>query len=304
MNYAKLLLFGEYTVLLGGNCLALPFSRFGGELTLEDPPEGTEQVARWSNRQLLEFYQHIIKVSASGISSVTFDLEQLATDLSRGLWFNSDIPGQSGLGSSGALVAAIVSRYGIDVLSENPRNLARLFSALENNFHGHSSGMDPLVSFLNCPVLKTGDGITMPDLNVPFSDDIKLFMIKIQRDVNTKTLIEEFKREMSDAGFRKGYQSELVAITNTIIHDLCTSTDSAWFGRLKELSRLHNRYYTSLIPHSIQPLMNSELFHLKLLGSGGGFMLGFTRNLKESLKLLTDKNIPAIRIKTSSLVLS
>ena len=63
-------------------------------------------------------------------------------------------------GSSGALVAAFYDRYALDKISPqddlSPEKLARLksiFAAMESYFHGQSSGLDPLNSYLSLPLL-------------------------------------------------------------------------------------------------------------------------------------------------------
>ncbi|MFB6318982.1 hypothetical protein [Saccharicrinis sp. FJH54] len=304
MNYAKLLLFGEYTVLYGGDCLELPYKRYGGMLTLEEPVEGEEQLARWSNRQLLEFYHHLLKVLNTGRYRMSFDTEQMAIDLSRGLWFKSDIPGQSGFGSSGALVAAFVNRYGVNVLSEHTDNLKQLFASLENNFHGNSSGMDPLVSFLNIPVAKTSAGLLTPVLQNQFADDIKLFLVHARQERNTRELIHAFKNRMADAGFQKEYMDTILPHTNRVIQSILSHDDDSWYDHLKVLSQLQKVFYSDIIPDIIPVKFDSDIFHLKLLGSGGGFMLGFTRDYKKTVDFFNTAGISVNRIRHSDLILA
>ncbi|MFB6342276.1 hypothetical protein ACE1ET_11145 [Saccharicrinis sp. FJH62] len=302
MNYAKLLLFGEYTVLNGGDCIELPYKRYSGVLTLEEPAEGEEQMARWSNRQLLEFYHHLLKTVNTKAYSLSFDIEQMATDMSRGLWFKSDIPGQSGFGSSGALVATIVNRYGINVLAESTENLQRLFAALENNFHGNSSGMDPLVSFLCVPVAKIKNELHFANLQQQLTDEIKLFLVQAKQENNTRALIQTFKKRMADPGFKKSYSENLVPLTNRMISLILNRDNTDWFKYLKELSQQQKAFYSDIIPENLQGMMDSDLFHLKLLGSGGGYMLGFTRDYKETVNFFNTANIPLIRIRHSDLI--
>ena len=74
--------------------------------------------------------------------------------------FDSSIPQGYGVGSSGALVAAIYDKYADDkitVLENLTRDkllkLKAIFSKMESFFHGKSSGLDPLNSYLSLPIL-------------------------------------------------------------------------------------------------------------------------------------------------------
>src|SRR5690606_11283950 len=83
-----------------------------------------------------------------------FDITSFEFDISQGLFFDSTIPQGYGVGSSGALVAAIFDRYEQENHSTLDINkLKKIFSQMEYHFHGASSGVDPLISYLNSPIL-------------------------------------------------------------------------------------------------------------------------------------------------------
>ena len=70
------------------------------------------------------------------------------------------IPTGYGVGSSGAIVAAIYEHYIRDeyeILNKTKKNrisdLIKNFSLMESFSHGKSSGLDPLNSFLKLPIL-------------------------------------------------------------------------------------------------------------------------------------------------------
>ena len=54
-----------------------------------------------------------------------FDLDQMASDISKGMYFDSSIPPGYGVGSSGALVAAVYDRYALKKVTVL-ENLTRL----------------------------------------------------------------------------------------------------------------------------------------------------------------------------------
>jgi len=76
------------------------------------------------------------------------------------MYFDSSIPQGYGVGSSGAIVAAFYDKYAqnkITVLENLTREkllkLKTIFSEMESYFHGKSSGLDPLNSYLSLPIL-------------------------------------------------------------------------------------------------------------------------------------------------------
>src|SRR5699024_1889521 len=91
---------------------------------------------------------------------VAFDVEALQADIEKGLYFDSSIPQGYGIGSSGALVAAIYDKYAtnkitiLENLTRDKLNKRKaIFGEMESFFHGQSSGLDPLNSYLSLPIL-------------------------------------------------------------------------------------------------------------------------------------------------------
>jgi len=103
--YSKILLFGEYGIMLNSDALSIPFKKFHGSLEKSKLISNEQRI---SNIKLIEFYNYIIK------NEPLFDIisfENLKIDIDSGLYFNSNIPIASGLGSSGALVSSIINKY-------------------------------------------------------------------------------------------------------------------------------------------------------------------------------------------------
>src|SRR5690606_41791767 len=93
-------------------------------------------------------------------SMLSFDIEQLKEDIEKGMYFDSSIPMGYGVGSIGALVAAIYDKYAHDKITvhenltrEKLLKLKKIFGAMEPFFHGTASGLDPLNSYLSLPIL-------------------------------------------------------------------------------------------------------------------------------------------------------
>ena len=103
--YAKVLLFGEYGIIKDAKGLSIPYNFYKGALKISDTKNDQAQI---SNQKLTEYVDYLEKIDRN---LVTFSIKQLREDLSRGLYFDSSIPQGYGIGSSGALVAAVYDRY-------------------------------------------------------------------------------------------------------------------------------------------------------------------------------------------------
>jgi|GEM_PF-4285979 len=117
---AKVLLFGEYTILLNGWALTLPLHRFSGQWTFHAPTAPDPFLAQYC--QWL----------SSQPSPLALRLDAMQSDIQRGLSFSSSIPMGKGLGSSGALVAAVAHRYSHSLPLHNPDQLQQELAHLEH----------------------------------------------------------------------------------------------------------------------------------------------------------------------------
>ena len=159
---SKILLFGEYSVVVGGGALAIPFEAYQSNFKLPKNNSSLSDTAKWSNNTLQQFATAINKMLQSKDLKLNIDIQRLQKDLRKGLYLDSNIPKGYGLGSSAAVVAGVVSKYGkqsIEKLEkESLQKLQQQLGVLESHFHGRSSGFDPLVCYLNRPILKTSEG--------------------------------------------------------------------------------------------------------------------------------------------------
>ena len=155
--YSKILLFGEYGIIKDSKGLSIPYNFFKGALKTD---QNTAEVALASNDSLKAFTNYLESVQEKQPELVTFDIANLKEDVAAGMYFDSSIPQGYGVGSSGALVAAIYDKYAqekITVLENLTREkllkLKTIFGIMESFFHGKSSGLDPLNSYLSLPIL-------------------------------------------------------------------------------------------------------------------------------------------------------
>ena len=149
---AKLLLFGEYTIIHGSQALALPLTHYSAKWT-HRPIKEQDPI----KRKYLLGLANYLKVQVEGFN---FDIDGSAflEDLQNDLYFESNIPIGYGVGSSGALTAGVYDRYGKGVINPQLSVLKNNLAKIENFFHGSSSGIDPLICYLDQIILLESKG--------------------------------------------------------------------------------------------------------------------------------------------------
>ena len=114
--YAKILLFGEYGIIKDSKGLSIPYNFYRGALKLDATASFED-----SHQKLLAFAKYLKTLPET---TVRFNWEDLEKDLAQKMYFDSSIPQGYGVGSSGALVAAIYDQYAHDKITV-PENLTK-----------------------------------------------------------------------------------------------------------------------------------------------------------------------------------
>jgi mevalonate kinase len=304
--YGKVLLFGEYSILLNSMGLTTPFTHFTGELSFLNEDKYTDyNLATGSNKILREYAGWLGNHDKSSILTNILDLDLLHTDLSKGLYFESNIPQGYGIGSSGALVAALYQRYAFDrilstsrISKDQTKHLLAVFSAMEAYFHGTSSGIDPLNCYLhNSLLIKPGKDISVTSIpRNKFYKEGAVFLIDTGVVGKTGPLVSQFLKKMKDKAYENLIQKTYIPMVNNCINHILSS-DLAEFGKeLVNLSRFQLSHFEEMIPVSFRNLweqgLDENLFQVKLCGSGGGgFLLGFTSDFNKTLKFFEQRKI-------------
>ena len=165
---AKIILFGEYGILLKSQALAIPYFHFSGSLGFPGESIEANERTKSSNGELKKFLQYA-KDDRDRFGFLNMEL--LESEIDKGIYFESSIPAGSGLGSSGAVTAALYHRYALDSAKLEPEEIRNHLAIMESKFHGVSSGIDPLTIFLQRPVLiQETTGISSADLSSFFND--------------------------------------------------------------------------------------------------------------------------------------
>lgn len=281
---AKLLLFGEYGLMFGAKALAIPYSRFGGSLEFADGKQS--EAIKISQLEIERFISFFDYHNLNARMKFPLDTDEIKSDLTKGLYFDSDIPLQYGVGSSGALCAAIYDCYGhyhsdFEEVRKNRNLLSVLkhdFAEMEAYFHGKSSGFDPLVSFINRPILLDRDQIELPNFSLK-SEDYSIFLVDTGSGSSTEPLVRLFVDKMKEPDFENRFKETFLHSNNKAIQAFLQNNTELLFNELEQLSAFQSVFFPEMIPENFRVWMKEMLkagIPVKLLGSGGGgFLLAF-----------------------------
>lgn len=291
--YAKILLFGEYGIIKDSKGLAIPYNSYQGALKTS---EEFNETAIASNKNLNEFYNYLSNLKTD---IVYFQLDDFKSDIDNGMYFDSSIPQGYGVGSSGALVAAIYDKYVDDRITvlenltrEKLLKLKEIFSLMESYFHGSSSGLDPLNSYLSLPILINSKN-DLEATGIPSQKEGKgaVFLLDSEMTGETAPMVSLFMDKMKNEGFRKMLNEDFARHTDACIDDFLQGNVKSLFGNVKQLSKVVLANFKPMIPGAFHQLwqqgIDSNSYYLKLCGSGGGgYILGFTEDYDKVKRLL------------------
>ena len=291
--YAKILLFGEYGIIENSQGLTLPYSFYKGCFkfsTLESEFE------KKSNESLKKYWEYLAKLELP--EQFRLDLPALKKDIENGLFFDSNIPQGYGVGSSGALVAAIFDRYSViqhkpeEIGKNELKELKKVFGELESFFHGKSSGIDPLICYMSLPILienkENVDRVEIPEEN---EGKGAIFLIDSGVVGETGPMVQIFFEKLKNEGFRKTLKEEFIKYNNACIQSFLNKEMTPFFKNMKALSKWAYEHFRPMIPDSVfnawKKGLDTNAYYLKLCGSGGGgYILGFTKDYEKAEKML------------------
>jgi len=303
--YSKILLFGEYGIIKDSKGLSIPYNFFKGALKWD---KNNSEMAQESNKSLKAFaaYLKALEIKEEGL--VSFDIEALERDVAEGMYFDSSIPQGYGIGSSGALVAAIYDRYATDKVTvlenltrEKLLQLKTIFGKMESFFHGKSSGLDPLNSYLSLPILiNSKDNIestSIPSQNTEGKGAV--FLLDSGITGETAPMVQIFMENMKQEGFRNMIKDQFIKHTDACVEDFLNGNIKSLFGNLKQLSNVVFDNFKPMIPSKFHQLWQKGIetndYYLKLCGSGGGgYILGFTQDLDKAKKALKGHTLEVV----------
>ncbi|MFD0761260.1 mevalonate kinase [Lutibacter aestuarii] len=300
--YAKILLFGEYGIIKDSKGLAIPYNSYKGALKKS---ENLTDIAEKSNQNLQKFYHYLQNLNNENL--VSFRLNEFKADIDAGMYFDSSIPQGYGVGSSGALVASIYDKYAtnkITVLENLTRDkllkLKEIFSLMESFFHGKSSGLDPLNSYLSIPILiNSKDNLEATGIPSQREGKGAVFLLDSEIIGETEPMVNIFMNKMKNEGFRKMLNEDFAKFTDACIDDFLHGNVKSLFENVKQLSKVVLDNFQPMIPkrfHTIwQKGLESNDYYLKLCGSGGGgYILGFTEDFNKTKSILNEYKLELV----------
>jgi mevalonate kinase len=291
------LLFGEYGIIEDSQGLTLPYSFYKGTLKFSDNQSDFEKK---SNESLQKYSDYLANLELS--KDFKIDVEAFKKDIEKGLFFDSNIPQGYGVGSSGALVAAIFEKYSFKKYNPSTisktqlKDLKKVFGELESYFHGKSSGIDPLICYMNLPIL-IENRESVDKVSIPKEEAGKgaIFLIDSGSIGETGPMVQIFFEKLKNEGFRKTLKEEFIKYNNACIDTFLNKEMTPFFKNLKNLSKWAYVHFKPMIPNNLYNAwkkgLDTNAYYLKLCGSGGGgYILGFAPDYAKADKMLEGFN--------------
>ena len=300
--YSKILLFGEYGIIKDSKGLSIPYNFYNGALKVDKNPN---QEAIKSNESLVRYVSYLRNLDKE---LVAFDIDTLQSDVDKGMYFDSSIPQGYGVGSSGALVAAIYDKYASDKITvlenltrEKLLKLKTIFSEMESFFHGKSSGLDPLNSYLSLPILiNSKDNIEATGIPSQQTEGKgAVFLLDSGITGETAPMVRIFMENMKQEGFREMLKNQFIKYTDSCVDDFLKGDIKSLFSNTKQLSKVVLNHFKPMIPKQFHELWKKGIetneYYLKLCGSGGGgYILGFTEDIDIAKQSLSDYRLEVV----------
>lgn len=300
--YSKILLFGEYGIIKDSKGLSIPYNFYNGALKTDDNPS---EDAIKSNESLKRYVAYLKDIDKN---LVVFDIEALERDVNTGMYFDSSIPQGYGVGSSGALVAAVYDKYALHKITvlenltrEKLLTLKTIFSEMESFFHGKSSGLDPLNSYLSIPILINSRN-NIEATGIPAQQTAgngAVFLLDSGMIGETAPMVRIFMENMKNEGFRSMLKNQFIKHTDACVDDFLKGDIKSLFKNTKQLSKVVLNHFKPMIPQQFHELWKKGIetneYYLKLCGSGGGgYILGFTEDIDAAQNALKDYKLEVV----------
>lgn len=292
---AKILLFGEYGIIKGSQGIALPYSPFFGELSSAGTADKVSQTLK-----LNEFYEYL---EGSQLLSETMDLARFKSDLENGCYFKSNIPQGYGIGSSGALCAALYAKYANDFerkdkyTNQELKSLKDKMALMESFYHGTSSGVDCLISLVNLPCLiKSRSHVEI--IENPHLDSFgSFYLFDSGAARKTTSFVHHFLERYEQDDQYKSDINTFSELTDILIYQLVSHDPHDFEKNFYELSRMQYLHFSQMIPDRVKSIwlkgLETKEYSFKLSGAGGGgYFIVYSKNKLDDCQFI--KNLVRI----------
>ena len=155
---------------------------------------------------------------------------------------------------------------------------------MESFFHGKSSGIDPIVSYLKEPVSISLQGVDK--VRIPPSFAIQIFLLDSFTPRNTEHWVQHFQQKKQSSPVFKQAVDMLTEINESIMTSYLEGDEDSFWPTGKVLSHHQFDHFRDFIPESHQNIWENSLlkddYFLKICGAGGGgFTLGFAKRMDD-----------------------
>lgn len=276
---AKVMLAGEYGVVLGGSAITIPFESFETWPRYMSKAGSSEKEAATASSKSLQKIFAFLETLPAGSFHARFNKNLFAEHLCE-IWYESTIPDGYGIGSSGALTACLYRQFfeNTDLLTLQQQR--HDLGLIESYFHGKSSGVDALTCFRKTSLFFREDGgieeVSLDMSNLPMG--YRFFLLDSHTKFQTGPLVEMFLERIKDKDFEAVVREEYLPMNQKFIESLLGMRDANPGLLLRVISDFQFTYFRKMIPDSMLDIwIDGQVgndFYIKLNGSGGGYMLG------------------------------
>jgi mevalonate kinase len=181
-------------------------------------------------------------------------------------------------------VAALYYQYRLNKKKNTPvSEIKNELAKIESYFHGKSSGLDPIVCYLNKAVLLRGGDVSETfDLPEVKSYALKVFLINTHIERKTSPYVNLFLEKCKDKKFMDTIEKSLIPANDIAIQSFLDRKHAKLMNSVKLISQLHYDMLPEFIPDRFKEIWKLGLkyneYHLKICGAGGGgFIIGFAK---------------------------
>ena len=278
--FAKVMLAGEYGVIIGGDALTIPLKRFYTQAgAIDQAPDEQRAFKSVEYLRNLLYYIRSLPVNSFHAHRLIQPFEEM---IKTGYYLESNIPLGYGIGSSGSVSAFIYDQFfeGKETLSLG--KMKQDLATIESFFHGKSSGVDALTCFLGEPLHFSGNGeIKTTRFNpAKVPGNYRFFLLDSGIVLETGPLVKWFMEALKNPTFRERMEKEYMDLNHKFIEILLEKRTGDPGLLLRAISEFQFRYFQKMIPGDMAEIwlagQLNNTYYMKLNGAGGGYMLGIT----------------------------
>lgn len=225
------------------------------------------------------------------------DVDRWLRDIKEGICFRSTIPTGYGLGSSGAIVAAVADRY--SAIGEfTPIESKNILATMECCFHAQSSGIDPYICLTGQSIL--AQGLELKPVTVSSTDDnFAVCLIDTGISRSSVKAIDQFSSYLESPKNLDRLKEYYLPAVNNAIDLLLERKFDRLYEHFSAISHFQIEALSFLIDEGSKGMwgegLQSDYFKLKICGAGqGGFLLCMTNNMERLKKSYPNRKIIAL----------